>query len=224
MEAVGRYPDFLTKKQLKKLQEYKNVEFGNHSYSHHRFAVVKDKKSFEKIFKEDTLKAEKRFIKLIGYKPKFYAYPYGDYNNITVEILKNLGYESGFTQDPSSAGIYSKRFLIQRQPVVGHWGNLKHFKKILNTEQLPVIKHLPKFGLINKNKIKISAKIKNYQDYISCGVYISEKGWLKLKKEKDIIYLQNIIQLNRQKNRIGFSCFNKKTKRWATYFYMIVKE
>ena len=224
MEAVGRYPDFLTKKQLEELKSYKKVEFGNHSYSHGRFAVVKDIKQFEKKFKEDTIKAEKRFIKLLGFKPKFYAYPYGDYNNITVKILKDLGYKASFTQDPSSAGVYSNLFAIQRQPIVGHWGSLKHFKKILSYEQLPVVWHKPKFGLVNTDKIYISAKIKNAKNYISCGVYISEKGWMKLTKDGNVLLLKEEMKLKRKKNRIGFSCYNKKTKKWATYFYMIVKE
>jgi len=224
MEAIDRYPDFLTKKQLNELKSYGKVEFGNHSYSHEHFAIVKNPKEFEKKFKEDTLKAEKKFIKLLGFKPKFYAYPYGDYNNLVVKILKELGYKAGFTQDPSSAGVYSNIFAIQRQPVVGHWGSLKHFKKILNYEQLPVVEYKPEFGLINTDNINIFAKIKNWQNYISCGVYISEKGWLKLEKKDNILFLINKIKINRQKNRIGFSCFNKQTKKWATYFYMIVRE
>ncbi len=224
MEAVARYPDFLTKEQLQKLKNYKKVEFGNHSYSHGRFGIVKDKKTFEKKFIEDTLKAEKRFIKLLGFKPKFYAYPYGDYNDLTVKILKKLGYKAGFTQDPSSAGIYSNIYAIQRQPIVGHWGSLRHFKKILSYEQLPVVSYKPKFGLINTDTINIFAKIKNWQNYRSCGVYISEKGWLKLKKNKERLFLEGKINIKRQKNRVGFSCYNTKTKKWATYFYMIVKE
>jgi len=224
MEAVGRYPDFLTEKQLEELKSYKKVEFGNHSYSHRHFLTVKDPEKFKRTFKEDLIKAEKRFIKLLGYKPKFYAYPYGDYNNISVDILKKSGYIAGFTQDPSNAGIYSNIFIMQRQPVVGHWSSLKHFKKILNYEQLPVLNFHPPFGVLKQEKINIFAKVKNIENYKSCGVYISEKGWLKLHKKESILILKDNVKLNKTKNRIGFSCFNKTTKKWATYFYMIVKE
>jgi len=225
MEAVARYPDFLTKEDLKRLKSYKRVTFAVHSYSHHHFGKIpkdKDLSSYKEEFITDTKKAEERFLKLIGYKPRYYAYPYGDYNNIIANLLKKLGYKSAFTQDPSSAGKYSPLYAVPRQPVVGSKWNMKEFKKILNTEHLPIYSYSPSFGVLKKNPFYITAKIKNPQKYTSCSVYISEHGWKNLKKEGDTLKLVQPVKVARWKNRIGFKCFNKKTKRWATFFYMVV--
>jgi len=42
MEAVGRYPDFLTLEDLKELESYGKVEFENHSYAHRAFGLMRD--------------------------------------------------------------------------------------------------------------------------------------------------------------------------------------
>ncbi|RMA97626.1 polysaccharide deacetylase [Hydrogenothermus marinus] len=226
MEAIGRYPDFLSYNQINQLKKYRKITFGNHSYTHFHFPKVKkgfDKNQFIEKFREDTLKAEKSFIKIIGYKPKYYAYPYGEYNELMVKVLKDLGYKAAFTQDPSSVYTKNNLYIIPRQPIVGHWGTLKHFKKILNIEPLPVIDSKPSFGNLKKNPPdKIMAKIKNLQDYKNCGIYISELGWIKAKRNKDTIYVENIPKLKRWKNRIGFTCFDKKTKKSASFFYMVI--
>ncbi len=229
MEAVGRYPDFLTKEQIKILKEYKKVEFGNHSYTHKRLAKLPQKltkKEYEDMLIKDTKRAECRFKKLIGYKPKFYAYPYGEYNEIFVKVIKELGYKAAFTQDPFNVSINTNKYLIPRQPIVGSWASIKHFKNILNVEPLDVEPINPKIGFLEKNPPgKFKAILKNPDKYKNCKLYISEIGWLNLQKHKNILLSNSDIPfLKRWKNRIGIKCLNKNTKKYATYFYMIIKE
>ncbi len=226
MEGIGRYPAYLTKNQIKKLKKYPYITFGNHSYSHKHFAKVKkgfNKKEYEKQFIEDTLKAEEKFKKLIGYKPKYYAYPYGDYNEILANILKKLGYKAAFTQDPSSVSYSYDFFTVPRQPIVGHWGSLKHFIKILNMKPLYIESYYPEYGILRKNPPgKIEAKIKNFNNYKNCGIYVSELGWLKPKIKNNILYVENLSPFKRWKNRIGFTCFEKSTNKQARFFYMVI--
>jgi peptidoglycan/xylan/chitin deacetylase (PgdA/CDA1 family) len=228
MEAVGRYPDFLTIDQINKLKKYPKITFGNHSYTHLKFAKYPsngDLNSYRVLLKDDIVISETRFKKIFGYKPKYYAFPYGEYNEIYIDILKKSGYEALFTQDPSSVGKFTDRFLIPRQPIVGHWGSLKHFKKILNIEPLHVLWHYPKIGFLEKNPLPyIKAKIEDLDRYKNCGIYVSELGWKKAKRKKDYLYIQNLPKLKRWKNRIGITCFNKETKKEASFFYMIVNK
>ncbi len=228
MEAVGRYPDFLTLEQINELKKYPKVTFGNHSYAHLKFAKYPlngDLNSYRILLKDDLVISEERFKLIFGYKPKYYAFPYGEYNEIYIDVLKKAGYEALFTQDPTSVGKFTDRFLIPRQPIVGHWGTLKHFEKILKIEPLHVLWHYPKIGFLEKNPPDyIKARVENLDKYTNCGIYVSELGWIKAKRKKDYLFVENIPKLKRWKNRIGITCFHKETKRTASYFYMIINK
>lgn len=224
MEGVGRYPDYLTKQQVDILKKDPLVEFGNHSYSHKRFALMlkdMDIKEYKKLVVEDTLKAEKRLKKILGFVPKIYAYPYGEYTKPMIQVLKEMGYVAMFTQDPQNVSEDTPLWLIHRQPIVGSWAKMKHFVDVLNTEVLPVYKHSPDIGYIKENPPEIWAKLKNPDRYRNCGVYISELGWIKAIRNKDRLFIKLDKPLKRWKNRIGITCWNKETGRKATFFWSI---
>ncbi|WP_456465659.1 polysaccharide deacetylase family protein [Desulfurobacterium sp.] len=224
-EGIARFPAYLTKEELKEIAKYPKVTFGNHSYKHLRFAkMIKtmplDK--YVKMIEEDTLKAQKRIEKLTGQKPEIYAFPYGEYNRVYIKTLKKLGFKALFSQDDAAVSYLTSPFLIPRKPVVGSWSKMKRFKKMLKKEPLPVIKHTPPIGYINNNTINIEAVIENPEDYKNCQIYISEKGWMKAEKYKNRVKLTKPIKINRWKNRISVECYNKKTKRFANYIWMII--
>ena len=224
VEGVGRYPDYLTKEQLNELRKDPLVEFGNHSYSHKRFAKLllnMDIKDYIRLIAKDTLKAEKRLKSLLGFVPKLYAFPYGEYTVPYINTLKEMGYQALLTQDPQNVYEKTPLWLIHRQPIVGSWASMKHFIKVLNTEVLPVIKYSPSIGYLKHNPPEISVVIENLDIYKNCGIYISELGWKKAKRKGNIIYITNIPKLLRWKNRIGITCHNKLTNRTATFFWTI---
>ncbi len=228
MEAVGRYPDFLSKEQIEILKKYPKIEFGNHSYTHKRLAKFPKgltQKEYKELLIKDTKRAECRFKKLVGYTPQFYAYPYGEYNEIFVQAIKEAKYKAAFTQDPYSVGSFSDFYLIPRQPIVGKWASMDHFKKILNTPPLNIKPINPKIGFLKQNPPgKFKAKLKNPDIYTNCKLYISEIGWLDLKKKGSILISDPIPYLKRWKNRVGVKCKNKNTDRYENYFYMILKK
>ncbi|WP_457638796.1 polysaccharide deacetylase family protein [Persephonella sp.] len=223
-EAVGRYPDYLTVKQIEVLKKDPLVEFGNHSYSHKRFAKIlkdMDVESYKMLIVQDTLKAEERLKGLLGYVPKIYAFPYGEYTKPFIHVLREMGYRALFTQDPQNVSINTPLWLIPRQPIVGSWAKMKHFQDVLNTEVLPVEKYNPPVGYIKNNPPEIYAVVKDISSYKNCGIYISEIGWIKGKIYKNRIFIDQIPPLKRWKNRIGITCWNKKTGRKATFFWSI---
>jgi peptidoglycan/xylan/chitin deacetylase (PgdA/CDA1 family) len=226
MEGVGVYPAYLTVNDINELKNYPYITFGNHSYTHQHFAFMKkgtDLNKYEEDFITDTKKAEEKFEKLIGYKPKYYAYPYGDYNEILANILKKLGYKAAFTQDPSNVGYSYNLFTIPRQPIVGHWGSITHFKKILKIHPLEIKDYYPPYGVLKENPpSKIETEVKNLDKYKNCGIYVSELGWLKPQIKDGKMFVENLPVLKRWKNRIGFTCFEKGTNHQARFFYMII--
>ncbi len=224
MEGIGRYPDFLTEEQLEILKKYSKISFGNHSYSHKRFGrLIKKlgKDHFRRLIIEDTKKSEERFKKLLGFKPVYYAFPYGEYNREYIEILKGMGYKALFTQDPASISHNISPFLIHRQPIVGNWGTLNHFIKVLNTGALEVAYHYPDIGFLPENPLPyIRFRLRHPDRYSGCEIYVSELGWKKAEREGDYLIWKKPPEFKRNKNRIGIKCKDKKTGKISTYFYL----
>ena len=224
MEGVGKYPDYLTKEEIEILKKDPLVEFGNHSYSHKRFAKILEKmdlKSYKMLVVEDTLKAERRLKKLLGYVPKVYAFPYGEYTRPMIQALREMGYKALFTQDPQNVSKDTPLWLIHRQPIVGSWAEMKHFKDVLNTEVLPVVRYNPPIGYLTNNPPEIWAELKDIQNYKNCGVYISELGWIKAEKKGNRLFINLKEPLKRWKNRIGITCWNVNTGRKSTFLWSI---
>lgn len=84
---------YMTKDTIKKIKkEYKNIEIASHSYSlHNEGSINQDKKKLKEDFK--------KMNKIIP--SKFYAYPYGAYNENIIDVLKEEDYKLAFTFGPS---------------------------------------------------------------------------------------------------------------------------
>ncbi len=222
MEAVDRFPDYMTKAQLREMSLYRGVTFGNHSYSHSRFGRQKDVTSFQR----DMQRSEERFLQIFGHRPVLYAYPYGEYNASMVRILKERGYRAAFTQDPFTAGCSTDRFLIPRVPLVGTWARIEKLEEFLTTEPLPVISHTPPFGLLDRNPPdEVSFKLSSLQQYRNFKIYISEIGWLnpEVIPEEGVVRVTGLPLLQREINRVALHAFNTVTRRRARFFFLLIK-
>ena len=108
--------------------------------------------------------SNKRFIKELGFKPKLFAYPYGEYDNKTIEIVKGSGFEAAFGQHSGVAHISSGIFELPRFAMNKNYGDLTRLK--LATNALPIIikdispednfikVNPPDFGFTLSSKIK----------------------------------------------------------------------
>lgn len=230
MEAITRYPDFMTRRQIGEMLQDRNVFWGNHSYSHARFARwpegLKNKEVYMKWIKSDHERSIRAFKRLIGHRPYFFAYPYGEYNREYYDIIKSEGYQLAFTQDPAPANKNTNPYLVPRFALVGSWAEMKRFRGFLQTEPIDVKSHFPDFGLVNTSDIKeVRLVIDKIDNYRNLGIYISELGWLEpvVDRERGIVKVEIKEKLKRDVNRIGITGFDKNTGRWARYFYMIIK-
>ncbi len=220
MEAVGRYPDFLTIEQIREMERSGLVEFENHSYSHKPFGLMKDTRAFL----VDLEMSEKRFEEIFGRKPRFYALPYGFYNRKVLEILKKRGYEAVFTQDPGNVGSGTDPYRIPRQAIVGSWSKLDKFRKKLLREPLPAKDILPPYGFLEENPpSRAGAVLEEPDKYSNCRIYISELGWKRAKREGEMVFVKDLPQLKRKWNRIGVKCINTRTRRWADTFWIVIR-
>ena len=221
MEAVGRYPDFLTKEQIKEMEESGLIEFENHLYSHPNLGLLRlklPKEKYLKLLERENRLSVKRFEELFGRKPEFLAFPYGDYDKLSVAFFKRTGYKLLFTQD---RGSYSgKGILVPRMAIVGSQSGFKKFVKDLQVEPLPVKSHRPDYGVLKRNGVVVKFFIDFPQDYGNCAVYASKLGWRRAKKEENEISSTEKLYFVKRKTRVGVRCYDKKSGRKAEFFFL----
>jgi peptidoglycan/xylan/chitin deacetylase (PgdA/CDA1 family) len=116
--------DFITDEQIKELDK-NGISIECHSVTHPELSKL----SYEKQFVE--LEKSKMYLeKVLGREIKYFAYPYGDFNDDTVLALHNLQYKMALNtvvgKAQKSNGVYMQR----RNAVYGRY-NIEDFKKII---------------------------------------------------------------------------------------------
>ena len=102
--------------------------------------------------KADIEKASSRFREELGYVPKLFAYPYGEYNLDLIETVKSLGFKGAMAQYSSVASYAPGVFEIPRFPFNENYGDLARLKLIANAQALPVSDITPKDPALAKDR------------------------------------------------------------------------
>ena len=157
VSVVGSYTDEYSEKNIKNMtygylrwsEVYdmflsNRTEVGNHSYNFHsntngRNGSKKKKwesaEDYKKIFTEDTMKAQDRFMTKTGFSPVIYTYPFGAYSEETTDMLKDMGFKMSLTCT-EGINIISHNpdslFLLKRYNRPGNISSERFFEKILN--------------------------------------------------------------------------------------------
>ena len=90
-----------TWQQLKEMQESGFAEIQNHSYNMHsqngRQGIPRKKSEgvyeYRLTVKDDILKSQKMLYEKLGTYPQAFVYPFGEYNSISEELLKELSFK-----------------------------------------------------------------------------------------------------------------------------------
>ncbi len=143
-ESVG-WSDYLNWQQLKELKA-RGIEIGCHSHKHAFFVNLPDTERAQ-TFEKDLLQAESLFQEHLGFVPKVYVYPYGEFVSDMIDILKKHGYRIAFAQNSGVMSNKTYPYAVPRFPVAGHYISMEQFAEKVNmgplkvepTEQLPII-------------------------------------------------------------------------------------
>ncbi len=81
--------------------------------------------------------SNKRFVKELGFKPMLFAYPYGEYNLNTIEVVKETGFIAAFGQHSGVAHSTAGLFQLPRFAMNENYGDLNRLKLSINA--LPMI-------------------------------------------------------------------------------------
>jgi len=187
-EAVNRnYNDYMSWDQIKEVSKY--GEIGSHSYSHPHLTKLGNEKAMEEIQKSIA-----DIEKNISEKVKYFAYPYGEYNDEIKWMLKSLGMKGILNQGLGGISKESDKFDLDRLAI----SNLAGLKWKLRIKHLQAhwmnIERVDNY--IKNIKVEMDKKNKRVQ------VYLSGYGWEKAEVKNGVLELNINKELKSFRNRL----------------------
>lgn len=132
--------------------------------------------------RRDVMGAQKRFQTELGFAPRLFAYPYGEYDIALRDLIEELGFDAAFGQNSGVAGKGADLFTLPRFSLNETYGNEKRFRLIIDTLPIPVSDVTPAEPILTTNPphvgFTIDGSIKEL-DELSC--YVSGAGSVRLE-------------------------------------------
>ncbi|MBO8161438.1 MAG: polysaccharide deacetylase family protein [Thermosipho sp. (in: Bacteria)] len=217
--GIGNNEEYLDWNMIREMLDW-GVEFGHHSYSHDKFPDVYKKlgkDEFLKYFEEDLKKGLEIWNSHINSPLKYYAYPYGYYNQEMIHILKKYDFKLAFIQ---LSGPYRREispFEIPREALLEDWATEHHVRYILSRK--PLLTEFQPFYWKN-GKLYVKAKIVYPEKYSDPVVYIREKGIVESYVKDGLLYA-GPFEINNEYNSLMISVRGEDRKEYVRYFLII---
>ena len=141
-EAVGKF-GYMNWNQIKEIEKETFVYIGNHSHSHDYLVDLSESK-----FLNDIDKSIKIFKENLGYNPRFFSYPFGEYSNFIKNYISKK-FKFSFGQHSGVIDVNKNLFELPRFPINEKYGNLERFKFLINLSPLSFKKLMPEEKYIN---------------------------------------------------------------------------
>jgi len=226
----NKHWNYMTWDQVKEMKAA-GVDFQNHGFAHEHMAFKPegmDQEEYKSWIRADLAVSTRILSEELEERPRFFAVPYGEYNETVLDEIRTFGYEAILLQDPGSVSKDTDPFAIPREPILGNdWSTIKHFQMILERVDLPFNSEIPTSGtLANLNPSQFSARLLHPDRYepSSLGIYVSELGWQKAVLEGDRVIIKNSVPLQRRINRVAVSGKEKDSGKTAIRFWLLVHE
>lgn len=196
--TVGKYGDFMSWKQIRESAKY--GEIGFHSYGHPHLVSLSDEE-----IKADTEKGLAIMQERLGFKPKYYAYPYGEYDDRVRRNLEHYGFDLIINQNAGAVDRQSDPHDLDRTALTGE----NTLKAKLRTRTLPTKwifpKAWPKDGKISTLEAKLPEGVKKIE------YYVSGYGWEKLPVKEGKVAARIDKKLKMRRTRIFLKNGNRQS-------------
>jgi len=221
-EPIGKF-GYMNWKQVKEIDKEDFAFIGNHSHSH-KYLVNFD---FEE-FKKDIDQSIKIFEEKLGYNPKYFSYPFGEYSLKQKKYISQK-FEYAFGQHSGVIDINKDKFELPRFPINEKYGDLERFKFLLNLLPLQYKKITPeeKFITNQNNPPEMIVEFFNEQENLNLINCFSNEGnkWdkseIKLDKKKLVVKFREKFLFRR--GRINCSLNDSDGWRWFGIQFSIEK-
>ncbi|MBT5434697.1 MAG: polysaccharide deacetylase family protein [Rhodospirillaceae bacterium] len=136
-DSVGQVGGVLTWDDVRTL-EAAGVTIGAHGAGHAHMAFL-DRGAME----EDLVRMTSTFLQELGYVPRLFAYPYGEYSAELVAMIRDAGYLAAFGQHSGVAVETADLFTLPRFALNERYGEPDRFASIVENLPLPARDILP---------------------------------------------------------------------------------
>jgi len=177
-EPVGKR-GYMTWSQIREIESEDFAFIGHHSHTHDYLINGTNDQ-----FISDIEKANKIFLKELGYIPNLFSYPFGEYSEFMKDYISD-NFKFAFGQHSGVIDLNKDKFELPRFPINEKYGELKRFKSIINyfpleyKEIFPKEKYLTQENNPPEFEVKFFKEQKNL-DNINC--YSNEGNkWEKSK-------------------------------------------
>lgn len=199
-----QYRNFMTWEQMREMQQ-QGFEFANHTLSHSALhpQANESTQEFKQRVRHEVKQGQKRLQQELGadtnQSPKLFAYPYGEYNELAANLIKELGYVS-VAQVSGAVDINSDRRALNRFPMAVRFAEINDFRLKVNTRPLPIAHTEPFESVISENppklRLQFNAEIPQLNCFNSRGEPL-QLTWLN----KNELEIQSKTPLNPPRDR-----------------------
>ena len=131
----SQHPEYCTWEEIKALYDSGYAEIGNHTYSLHSQAKDEIYTTYHMFYEDalaDILKNNKVITDNIGVTPVTFSVPYGQYDPITIQKLKNAGFEYFVSTDYRTNKVTDKKIALGRFNRSGLINTAEYFDMVDN--------------------------------------------------------------------------------------------
>ena len=165
-QPIGKQ-GYMNWEQIKEIEKEEFAFIGNHSHSHEYLINYEFTK-----FKNDIDKSIRLFEENIGYNPKYFSYPFGEFSLKQKEYISKK-FNFAFGQNSGVIDINKDKYELPRFPINEKYGDLERFSFIINLYPLEYKNISPedKYILKNNNPPKLIIEFFENQknlDKINC--------------------------------------------------------
>ena len=219
-EPVGKN-GYMNWEQILEIEKEPFVFIGHHSHTH-EYLINFSKENFIK----DIKLADKIFLEKLGYVPKFFSYPFGEYDLFMRNYISE-NFKIAFGQHSGVIDASKDIFELPRFPINENYGELNRFKSIIKLYPLQYKNISPKEKKITNSNNPPDLKVEFFDDQkniknINC--FSNDGGnW----KKTDLLIENNVIKINLKekfiprRGRINCSLNDNGKWRWFGIQYTL---
>lgn len=221
-QPVGKN-GYMTWDQIKEIEQSAFTAIGHHSHTHD-YLIDKTNKEFL----SDIEKANEIFLDKIGYIPKLFSYPFGEYSKFMKDYVSK-NFKLSFGQHSGVIDVNKEKFELPRFPINEKYGEMKRFKSIINTFPLEYKRLSPEQKKLNNknNPPKFSVEFFDEQKNIANINCYSNEGNLWEKSQVNISnnFLTIDFRENFKPRRGRINCSLNDNGKWRWFgVQFIIKE
>ena len=213
--------DYLDWSELQTLQSM-GIEIGNHSSSHSYLVNHKNSESrteWRDRVRDDIERAQKLITHHLGETPELFAYPYGEYSNDLISIVKQLGFKAAFGQQSGVVARGEDAYKLPRFPMGGGSGEEAEFRKKLLMRHLPVKILKPPYTVVrDDNPPLLRVRIDSSSiDVRSIRCYVPGQGQAFVKEisgQEGVFEIQAQQPFKERRSKYTLTASDKQASQW----------